>query len=210
MRVNACLIVRHREPVPRRIDPEGLDVASSFTAKFSFGCSRMDLVCPKKLVAGDGVDCHRNNKKRRFDRGNFRRPIAEQQEKHPGQKHHCVAVGELPAAGIAVCPKGECKQTDRCPSRRFVVPALAKDQKQKWAGEENRTPERIKIDKRKIGRVSKAFEQHFVDVPGNGVKREKSAMVARLLENFTDKAAAKVKDRVKGRVIVERREKTGG
>src|SRR5438876_12032799 len=145
MRVHASLIIRHRESVPRRIDPEGVDVASSFTAKFSFGYSRMDLVRPKKLVAGDGVDCHRNNKKRRFDHGNFRRPIAEQQEKHPGQKHHCVAVGELPAAGIAVCPKRECKQTDRCPSRGLLVPALAKDRKQNGAGWEKGTPERIKL-----------------------------------------------------------------
>ncbi|PYL16862.1 MAG: hypothetical protein DME30_08335 [Verrucomicrobia bacterium] len=91
-----------------------------------------------------------------------------------------------------------------------MVPALAKDQKQKWAGEENGTPERIKIDKRKIGRVSKAFEQHFLDVPGNGVKREKSVLVPRLLQDFRDMRVTKVKDRVKARVIVERCEKTEG
>src|SRR5438105_1118782 len=89
------------------VDLIDADVASSFTGKFSIQRSRMDLVRPKKLIGRNGIDRDRNDKKRSFDRGKFQRTIAQQQKKHPRQKHHRVTVRKFPASGISVRPKGK-------------------------------------------------------------------------------------------------------
>src|SRR5712664_626828 len=84
-RGNKAIVPAHRPPivdlVRRRTDSRwraDVEVASSFTAQFSFGCSRMDLIRPKKLIGSEGVDCYRNNKEQHFDYGNFWRTVAEQ------------------------------------------------------------------------------------------------------------------------------------
>src|SRR5205085_3615930 len=146
----------------------------SFIRKISLSASRADLIGPKKLISRDGVDRDRNNKESNFNHGNFFRTVAEQQKEHPRQQHHCVAIRKFPAAGISVRPKGQRQQTNRDPNRRFVESAFAKDQNKKWADEENRTTERSEANIRKIRRVAKSFKEHFVNVPGNRVKREEA------------------------------------
>ena len=104
-------------------------------------------------------------------------------------------------------PKGKRQQTNRNPNRRFVESAFAKDQNQKWADEENRTTERSKTDVRKIRRVAKSFKEHFVNVPGNRVKREEAVMVPRLFHHIRDVGITEIEERVKAGVIVESGEK---
>src|SRR5207302_2466605 len=62
---------------------------------------------------------------------------------------------------------------------------------------------RSKANEWKTGCVSKTFEQHFVDVPGNGVKREKTVLVPWFLQNVRDVRVAKIKDRMEAHVIVK-------
>ena len=159
----------------------------------------MDLVCPKKLVSRDGIDRHRNNEEHEFDGGDFSRAIADQQKEHPGQEHHCVAIRKLPAAGISVGPKREREQTDCNPNWRFLDSAFAENQNQKWTGQKNGTTEWEKTNEWKIRRVSKAFEQHFVNVPGNGVKREETVLVPRLFHDVRDMRVAEIKKRMEAR-----------
>src|SRR5438876_9634370 len=100
-------------------------------------------------------------------------------------------------------PERKCQQSDSDPCGGFVGSTLAKNQKQKRTDQKNRTTERIKTQERKIGRVSKTFEQHFVNVPGDSVKREKSVLVSRLLQYVGDVRVANIEVRVETRVIVK-------
>src|SRR5438874_5177369 len=105
-------------------------------------------------------------------------------------------------------PERKCQQSDSDPCGGSVGSALAKNQKQKRTDQKNRTTERIKTQERKIGRISKTFEQHFVHVPGDSVKREKSVLVPGLLQNVGDVRVAKIEDRVEAGVIVKGGEQT--
>ena len=163
----------------------------------------MDLLCPKKLVSRDGVDRDRNKEEHEFDSGDLGRAIAKEQKKHPGQKHHGVAIRKLPAAGISVDPEREREETDCKPNRHSLDSAFAKDQNQKRTGQENRTTKRSEADPGKIRRVSKAFEQHFVNVPGNGMKREEAVLVPRFFHDVRDMGITEIKQRMEAREIVE-------
>src|SRR5438067_11674907 len=86
--------------------------------------------------------------------------------------------------------------------------ALTKKQKEKRAGQKDRATERIKGDEREIGDIAKSFEEHFVNVPGDGMKREKSVPVPRLQQNVRDMRIAKVEDGMEARVVVDGSEQT--
>src|SRR5438132_7963612 len=87
-------------------------------------------------------------------------------------------------------------------------PAVAKKQKEKRAREKDRATERIKGEEREIGHIAKSFEQHFVNVPGDGMKREKPVLIPRLLQNIRDMRIAKVEDGMEARVVVDGSEQT--
>src|SRR5207237_5687638 len=82
-----------------------------------------------------------------------------------------------------------------------------KKKNQKSNKEKNRKNKRSKTDKRKIRLVSKPYEEHFVNVPGNRVKREEAVMVPRLFHHIRDVRITEIEERMKAGVIVERSEK---
>src|SRR2546423_12430558 len=86
--------------------------------------------------------------------------------------------------------------------------ALAKKQKEKRARKKDRATERIKGDEREIGHIAKSFEQHFVNVPRDGMQREEPVPVPRFQQNIRDMRIAKVEDGMEARVVVDGGEQT--
>ena len=86
----------------------------------------MNVASPEKLVDCHCVNRDRNEKKSQLRGQKLARAVAQQQEKHPWQKDHGVAVGKLPAARIAVAPKNEGQKPNRDPGRSSENSAFSK------------------------------------------------------------------------------------
>ena len=68
------------------------------------------------MVDRHRVNRDRNEKKTQFGGQQLARAVTYEEEKHPWQQDHGVAVGKLPASGIAVAPKYQGQKHNRDPS----------------------------------------------------------------------------------------------
>ncbi len=143
-----------------------------------------------------------SGKKRSFGNRYLRRSIARQQKEHPREKNHGVAIRKLPPAWISMAPKHERHNPNRNPRYRPVPSACSKKEEKERTAEKDGASKGRKAKEGKIRVISKPFKQHFVDVPGNGVKRKQPVFVPRFVPYFRDVKVTEIKNRMEPREII--------
>src|SRR6266508_2132595 len=110
--------------------------------------------------------------------------------------------GPLPANRISMTPEHECQECNHHPADALVPSALSKKKNKERTANEDRAAKWINPDEGKRGTVAEAFEQHFVDVPWNGVKRKQPMLVPGLPEHVGNAGVSKIQEGIKSREII--------
>src|ERR1700746_249576 len=90
------------------------------------------------------------------------------------------------------------------PTNALVLSAFAEKEKKERTTDEDRTSERIGLEVGKARAIFESFEQHFVQVPWNSMKRKKSMLIPRLLKQLRDPSISKIQNRLKAREVIRR------
>ena len=99
-------------------------------------------------------------------------------------------------------PEHQCQERNHNPAYALVPSSFSKKKNKERTAEKDGTAKWINPDIGKSGAVSEAFEQHFVDVPWNGVKRKQPMFIPGFLEHPWYPGVSKIQEGIEPHEII--------